>query len=181
MSMSPKIHFAALALLLALAAGCSGESDKPAPAAAAAVDPCGLVTLAEAEAALGQAVLPPETRKTNNPLGQVICFYAATAEDKVRFVQLSLVRDQGMAPQMRQQGYSAARLFQDTKALLENPQEVPGLGQAAFFGGSGLKAGAGLHVLQRDAYLTITVASSDGEHNLAQAKLLANKALERLK
>jgi hypothetical protein len=36
-------------------------------------------------------------------------------------------------------------------------------------------------MLKQDAYLTITVASSDGEHNLAQAKILAAKALERLK
>jgi hypothetical protein len=178
--MSPKIVLAALLLALALGAGCSGEADK-APAAAADLDPCALVTTAEAEAALGQSVQPPETRKTHNPLGQAICFYAATGEDKVRFVQLSLVRTQGMTAQMRQQGYDAARLFQDTKALLENPQEVTGLGQAAYFGGSGLKAGAGLHVLKQDAYLTITVASSDGEHNLAQAKILAAKALERLK
>ena len=180
MPMLPRMLLTTLALLLTLGAGCSGEAEKSAPAAAE-LDPCSLVTLAEAEAALGQAVQPPETRKTNNPLGQAICFYATAGEHKLRFVQLSLVRTQGMTAQMRQQGYTAARLFQDTKALVENPQEVAGLGQAAFFGGSGLKAGAGLHVLQGDAYLTITVASSDGEHDLAQAKLLAAKALSRLK
>ncbi|MBI4800785.1 MAG: hypothetical protein HY794_19020 [Desulfarculus sp.] len=167
-------------LWLALAAGCSGDQDKPAPAAAMA-DPCALVTTAEVEAALGQAVQPPETKQTHNPLGQAICFYAAAGEDKVRFVQVSLVRTQGMTAAMRGQGYSAARLFEDTKALLQGPQEVPGLGSAAYFGGGGLRAGAGLHVLAADAYLTITVAGSDGQHDLDQAKTLAAKALARLK
>lgn len=180
MPMPCKSALCTLLLSLALAAGCGSDQDKPAPAAAMA-DPCALVTTAEVEAALGLAVQPPETKQTHNPLGQTICFYAAAGEDKVRFVQVSLVRTQGMTPQMREQGYSAARLFEDTKALLQSPQEVPGLGQAAFFGGSGLKAGAGLHVLRQDAYLTITVAGSDGQHDLAQAKALAATALQRLK
>lgn len=176
----PKTALCITLLWLALATGCGGDQDQAAPAAAQA-DPCSLVTVAEVEAALGQAVQPPETKQTHNPLGQAICFYAATGEDKVRFVQVSLVRSQGMTAQMRAQGYSAARLFEDTKALLQEPQEVPGLGQAAFFGGSGLKAGAGLHVLAQEAYLTITVAGSDGRHDLAQAQALAVKALQRLR
>lgn len=111
----------------------------------------------------------------------MICFYAATGEDMVRFVQISLVRTPGLNAHMRQQGYSTARLFQDNKGFLSEPQEVQGLGQTAFFGGSGLKAGAGLHVLAGEAYLTITVASSGGAHNLVKAKILAANALSQLK
>ena len=98
----------------------------------------------------------------------------------MRFVQISLVATQNMNDSLRESGYSAAKLFEDSKKLLGKPKAISGLGEQAFWGGSGLKAGAGLHVLGEDAYLNITVASGDKKRNLEEAKSLAEKALERL-
>lgn len=168
------------AILLVCLGGC-GSSDQPPQATAPAPEPCALVSQAESAQALGQAVQAGQQRDTANPLGQKICFYSgAGPELPVRFVQISLVTDGGMKPALRQEGYTASRLFNDSKALVDAPQEVAGLGQAAFYGGGGLKAGAGLHVLKGGAYLVIQVASGEPGRDLDQARALAAKALARL-
>lgn len=149
-----------------------GEAGSPTP------DPCSLLRPAEAQALLGQEVGQAQSRRTHNPLGQAICLYPAKAPEAFGFVQLSLVRTQGMSAEMRGQGFNAGRLFQEAKALLDDPQEVPGLGQAAYYGGAGLKAGAGLHVLQGDYYLNISVGGQ--EPSLDKLKDLARAVLGRL-
>lgn len=178
--MRPSNRLCLGAVLLACLAGC-GSSEDPAKAPAPQADPCALVSQAEAAQALAQEVQPGQPRDTANPLGQRICFYSGTgSEPPLRFVQVSLVTSRGMQPGLREQGYSAGRLYADSKALLENPEEIAGLGQAAFFGGGGLKAGAGLHVLKGESYLVIQVASGEAKRNLDLAKGLAAKALARL-
>jgi hypothetical protein len=167
-----------VAVVLLLTVAC-GEAEAPADKAAA-LDPCRLVTRAEAAQALGQEVGPAERRVTGNALGQVICLYPAAQEGELRFVQVSLVCDRDLAPELRQAGYSAARLFADTRKLLKRAQAVEGLGAEAFWGGSGLKAGAGLHLLASGVYLNLTVASGDPRRDLAAARELAARILQRL-
>ena len=168
------------ALLLAGAAAC-GDDEEPASSPAGGVlNPCMLISQEEAANALGGPVKAGELKGAANPLGQSICFYDGQAENSVRFVQISLVATQNMNANLRDSGYNAAKLFKDSKKLLGQPQKVGGLGDEAFWGGSGLKAGAGLHVLGKDAYLNITVASGNDKRDLEAAKTLAEKALERL-
>ncbi|MFH1060501.1 MAG: hypothetical protein V1797_17705 [Pseudomonadota bacterium] len=178
MRTAPRL-FCCAALLLGLA-GC-GSSEEPAPAAGPAPDPCALISQAEAAQALGQPLKAGKLHETANPLGQKICFYAGAQDaPPVRFVQISLVTSAGMQPALREQGYDAAKLYADSRALVAEPQDVPGLGQAAFFGGGGLKAGAGLHVLKGQAYLVIQVAGGPPTRQLEAAQGLAAQALARL-
>ncbi len=171
---------ACLALVVVGVAACGDEEDKTAARAGGALNPCALITQQEAAEALGGVVQAGKLRQTANPLGQRICFYEGRSAAAMRFVQISLVTTAGLSEDLRRSGYSAAKLFQDSKKLLGRPKPVKGLGQEAFWGGSGLKAGAGLHVLARDVYLNISVAAGDARRDLEAAKVLAQKALARL-
>ncbi len=173
------VLIAALGLILAGVAACGDDEDKKA-STGGVLNPCLLVSQEEAANALGVPVKAGQLQGTANPLGQSICFYEGQAKDAVRFVQISLVATQNMNPNLRESGYNAANLFADTKKLLGKPKAISGLGQEAFWGGSGLKAGSGLHVLSKDAYLNITAASGDEKRNLKAAEELAQKALKRL-
>ena len=167
-------------LLLAGVMACGDDEEKAASSAGGVLNPCLLVSQEEAAAALGGPVKAGQLKGAANPLGQSICFYEGQSEDALRFVQISLVATQNMNDNLRESGYTAAKLFEDSKKLLGKPKAVSGLGQEAFWGGSGLKAGAGLHVLAKDAYINISVASGKDQGNLKAAKQLAEKALERL-
>lgn len=167
-------------LLLICVAACGDDDEKASSPAGGVLNPCLLISQDEAAAALGGAVKAGELKGAANPLGQSICFYNGQGENAVRFVQISLVATQNMNSNLRESGYTAAKLFKDSKKLLGKPKEISGLGDEAFWGGSGLKAGAGLHVLGKDAYLNISVASGQDKRNLEAAKELAEKALERL-
>lgn len=169
----------ALGFILASVAACGDDEDKK-TSPGGVLNPCMLVSQGEASEALGAPVKAGQLKGAANPLGQSICFYEGQAEDAIRFVQISLVATQNMNANMRESGYTAAKLFADSKKLLGKPKAISGLGQEAFWGGSGLKAGAGLHVLSKDAYLNITVASGDAKKDLKAAKELAEKALKRL-
>lgn len=166
-------------LLLAGVAACGDDGEKVS-SEGGVLNPCMLISQEEAAKALGGPVKTGQLKGAANPLGQSICFYDGQAEASIRFVQISLVATKNMNENLRESGYTAAKLYADTKKLLGKPKEVSGLGEEAFWGGSGLKAGAGLHVLGKDAYLSITVASGDNKRNLEAAKTLAEKALERL-
>lgn len=168
------------ALLIASLAACGDDEEETASPAGGVLNPCMLVSSEDAAEALGGPVKEGQLKGAANPLGQSICFYEGQAEGAMRFVQISLVATQGMNDSLRESGYSAAKLFADSKKLLGKPKAISGLGEQAFWGGNGLKAGAGLHVLGKDVYLNITVASGDKKRNLEEAKSLAEKVLERL-
>jgi hypothetical protein len=167
-------------LLLICVAACGDDAEQASSQAGGVLNPCMLISQEEAAAALGGAVKAGELKGAANPLGQSICYYEGQGENTVRFVQISLIATQNMNDNLRDSGYTAAKLFEDSRKLLGKPRKISGLGEEAFWGGSGLKAGAGLHVLAKDAYLNITVASGDSKRNLEAAKELAERALARL-
>ena len=147
--------------------------------AGALVDPAMLVTKADVEAVLGAAVKDPKV--TTNPMGQKTVFYSPAAEGtKVRYVQISLNQTAAMPERMTKNGMSAPRLFADTAKMLSDLKEVPGLGDKAFWGGSGLKPGAGLHVLKGHAYFAVDVALGNEQACRQAAEKLARQALSRM-
>lgn len=170
----------AAGLLLAGVAACGDDEEKASSLSGGVLDPCLLISQEDAAAALGGPVKAGQLKSAANPLGQSLCYYEGQGENAVGFVQISLVATQNMNANLRESGYTAAKLFVDSKKLLGKPKAISGLGDEAFWGGSGLKAGAGLHVLAKNAYLNITVASGKDERNLEAAKQLAEKALKRL-
>jgi hypothetical protein len=137
---------------------------------------CDLITQEDAAKALGMKVAPG--KPTNpNPIGQTICFFDGEGADKVRYVQVQLT----LPPPKMRKNMSAAKLFAGITGNLDGGQPVEGIGEKAVWGGSGMKMGAGLHVLLGDYYFTVDVASGDANRNLAEAKKLAKMIVEKLK
>lgn len=153
----------------------------PPARAGGGVNPCSLLTVQEAAQAMGRPAKAVVSKTKTNPIGQRICFWDVPDDSQMRFVQVSLVCTSAMPKGMTKSGYNAARLFADSKKLLGRPPAAPGLGREAFWGGSGLKAGAGLHVLAGECYFTVSAAGGAPGQALPRAKKLAAKILSRLK
>ena len=71
-------------------------------------------------------------------LRKLLCFYAPVSEKADRFIQLSVVQNGGMAKNLREQGYNVEQLYRDTKKNFTDAKPVPGIGDEAFWGTSGL-------------------------------------------
>lgn len=154
---------------------CGGASDAPATndssaagqtgaeVASVGIDPCALVTSAEATDALGAAVGPAERPKeANYPPRMVTCRYVAPRGQGVAVMSV-LIQQSDTA--------SEARLgFQSAKEQFPGAAAVPGLGDDAF------AMANQLNVLQGRIYLNIT-----GDFDLATSRTLAQSALQRLR
>jgi hypothetical protein len=113
-----------------------------------------------------------------NPMGQSICFFDIPADMAVRFAQLQMVRTAWA--ERGGKAWNAPSLFENNMSYLDNLQEIAGIGEKAYWGGSGMKLGAGLHVLYKDAYFTIQTATGDEQNNLQKAKELAAVILKKI-
>jgi hypothetical protein len=138
------------------------------------VEPGTLLTKAEVETALGAQLKDPEYKDTKNPLGQKLCFYAPVSDKVEMFVQLSLVQNEGMTKNLRDQGYNVAQLYNETKKNFADIKPVPGIGDEAFW------ATNGLHILKGSFYLNISTGNTGKPVTLELAKRLADKAVNRL-
>jgi hypothetical protein len=177
----------ALALLAALA-GCgptsgtggsgSAKGTAASPAGSARqVDACTLFTAADAQAVLGEEEVVEmtsflnEAQKTRDPAQ---CGYNA-GSDPAKVVRLEVRRAASAE--------SAQGAFDSTRSLLAGsaPQDVPGLGDGAFWVGGSLDQ---LHVRKGATQLIITSQTTsqpgEGKDPLAVAKGIAGRALPRL-
>ncbi|MCF8048719.1 MAG: hypothetical protein K9L19_14315 [Desulfarculaceae bacterium] len=154
-----------LVLLLCLAA---------APALAAPPVACGLITQSEAAQALGIS-LDPGKPTGLNPMGQTLCFFHA-AGPGMHYVQLTLT----LPPPKLRKNLPASRLFASAQDNTSGAKPISGLGDQAFWGGSGKKMGAGLHVLKADYYFIVDVSVGDAAKDLQAAVKLAKLVLGRL-
>ena len=81
---------------------------------------------------------------------------------------------------------TAGKLFNQTKALIKEAKVISNIGDDAYYGGSGLKLGAGLNVLVQAKGVSFTVDLGLGFGNKDDAKhieietKLAQKVLGRL-
>jgi len=154
---------------------CGGSGDAPADKASSAapqptsqvssagLDPCALVTSAEATQALGAAVGPAERPKeANYPPRMATCRYVAPRGQGVAVMSV-LVQRSDTSDQAR-------RGFQSAKEQFPGAEPVPGLGDDAF------AVANQLNVLKGTVYLNIT-----GDFDLATSKTLAQSAVERLR
>jgi hypothetical protein len=166
--------------LILLASACGGSGTASAPSAPTTsseqlFDLQTLLTRAEAEAALGEPVGEPELTEASGPLGQARVYYPALDARSARFVQLAVVRDGWVSEPLRARGYGAARLFAETRTGLADGLPVAGVGDEAFWGTNGL------HVLDDDVYLTISVGNTNRPENLDLAKGIAVTVVSRLR
>jgi hypothetical protein len=165
-------------LLIAVLLGCGTTPDSTAAKGAAAppprsVDACQLFTAADAQAVLGEeevvemASFLSEAQGKKDPSQ---CGYNA-GSDPSKVVRLEVRR--AASPD------AAQRAFTSTRALLAGsaPQDVPGLGDGAFWMGGTL---AQLHVRKGATQLIVTSQPGEGKDPLALAKAIAGKALARL-
>lgn len=149
-------------------------------AAAGGVMPCSLLTKAEAAQAMGRSARAVVTQTHTNPLGQRRCFWDVPDDNQMRYVLVQITCDSSLPPNLQRSGYSSAKLYADSKRLLDRPRDISGLGRAAFWGGGGLRLGAGLHVFTGKCYFTVGVGTGDPKTSLARAKEVAAKVISRL-
>lgn len=114
-----------------------------------------------------------------NPMGQSVCFFDIPSDKAVRFAQLQMFRT-GWAKRSGK-SWDAPSLFKNNMSFLDSLVEITGIGDKAYWGGSGLKLGAGLHVLYKDTYFTVQAATGDLDVNLEKAKTLASLIIKKIK
>ncbi len=141
---------------------------------AAAEHACDYLDKGDVTAVLGLRVGDGEAQPAN-PLGQSSCFFPVEPELPLRFAQLQMVRSDWAARAGSR--WSAPALFDNNIDFLDDPQPRIGVGEVAFWGGSGMKLGAGLHVRYRDVYFIISVTAGSDEDNLRMAEELARIVL----
>lgn len=145
------------------------------PALAKAPTACELITPAQAGQASGLKLKPGKPTGPN-PIGQTICFFDSEGSSAVRYVQVSITDP----PAKMRAHMSADKLYKQIVANMDGAQPVKGIGDEAVWGGSGMKMGAGLHVLLRDYYFVVDVATGDPQLNLKAAKELAALIIKKL-
>jgi len=117
-------------------------------------------------------------------LGSRICFYELSDQDML-FVQTMICRTSDMSPALRSSGRHVKDNYFATKEYVEGLVPVDGLGVDAYYGGSGLSAFSGLHILiDEDTALNISVGLGHGndsdEAHLKVERALAEKIISRL-
>lgn len=190
MKISQYIFIPALALAL-VATGCQKSSEQSAEGAlqnaitGKSYNPCELVFQEDFVSYYpNEEIKITQNDAEANAVGQKICFY--DVGDDMKFVQLSIISDADISSQVRAGGQSAESIYRQGKDLLEETQAVQGLGDEAYYGGSGLGLGKGLTVLVKNKDVHFNVVVGLGFGNDDQAKHLeiesaiAKKVLERL-
>jgi len=172
----------AAAALIVTFSGCDGDrtDDQVRPAGAAApraasaavTPPCALISKAQVEEIFSEPFLEAEDKSRDlHPLGQRICFWNTAKPGSFRFLQVSIIKTSavpaGNSP-------DAATIFRQTREFLNPIRDLAGVADEAFWGTMGL------HLLQGDAYVNISVGSSDRPGNLEIAKKAAAVILPRL-
>jgi len=150
-------------------------------------DPCDLLTVADlTEVFPGSTPVLSRHDTEANPVGMKICYYDIS-EKSMNYAQLAVI-NVADAPANIVKGNSLKPLMDSEKSFLQagDIQTVEGLGDEAYYGGSGLKPGAGLHVLDNQHGVKIDISvglgfgSSDQAEHLKIEKALAEKALSHL-
>ncbi len=178
-----------LAVLSFMAAGCQSTSPAggvlPGASSSQSYDPCELLQSSDFAAYYpGEDIQQTKHDTQANVVGQKICFY--DIGDDMKFAQLSIVSDADMPEKTKAGGQNSEKIYAQGKDMLEDTQTVTGLGDEAYYGGSGLGLGKGLTVLVKNKGLHFNVVVGLGFGNDDQAKHLeiessiAKKILERL-
>ncbi len=145
-------------------------------------DPCELLTASDVEAEFsGKTATNSQHDKEANVVGQKICFYDLDPDEMI-FAQLAITN----GPDIKAAGQTAKSLYDGVKDFAEEVNPVQGLGTEAYYGGSGLTPGAGLHVYvaEKDVFFDVTVGlgfgNDDDNAHLEIEKSLAEKVINKL-
>lgn len=138
-------------------------------------DPCKLLDQVQVEEAAGQR-MDAGTRNdmtAPSPLGQSICTWASSTVP-VRIVQVSVIRQQDFAGQLKSSGYTVQKLYNDTKATMSDARAVPGIGDEAY------RTRSNLYVRKGSVTVQVDVSSGRGETASDVLIGLARTTLQRL-
>lgn len=149
-------------------------------------DPCALIGIDDMKAYYpGETItIKDDQAKQANAVGQRICFF--DIGDDMKFVQLSIVQTAEMAANVRSGGQNAETIYAQEKQLVKDAEAVSGLGDEAYYGGSGLGLGKGTHVLVKGKGLKFNIdiglgfGNTDKQKHLDIERDLAEKILKRL-
>ena len=127
------------------------------------------------------------TKQGDTPVeatGQRICFYDLSEDDMI-FVQTELARTSDMAQELIKAHRNAGANYRAVRDIMDNPEKIGGIGIDAWYGGSGLRAGAGLHVLlDEDTAIAVTAGlgkgNDDKDAHIRIEKILAEKMIANL-
>lgn len=154
--MKPLFCLALALCASSLSIACSDDSAAPAGTpsdSSKKYDPCVLLTQQDAETSLGKTVKNTKHDvEAINATGQKLCYYEETSGTTMVFAQLSLNEQASMT-----NGMSAEQLYEAMKAGVTAPTAVTGVGDEAYYGGSGLKLGAGVTTLVKSKGVVINV------------------------
>ena len=122
--------------------------------------------------------------KATEGIGMRVCFYNLSPND-MKFIQTGLFRTSDLTPELIKAGRTAGKIFSLNKEIVEDRLPVKGLGQEAWYGGSGLKAGAGLHVLvdentALDVNVGLGIGNADQAAHIEKEKAIARLIIARL-
>lgn len=193
-----KTLIAGLAIISLFGAGCGGSTattdsqtaneTEQKVVSGKSYDPCDLLTAADVSAFFpGEQINQDKHETVANAIGQKICFYSVGDTDQ-KFAQLSLIATADMSAGMKASGQNAESLFNQEKELLDAADltAINGLGDTAYYGGSGLGFGKGMNVLSNSKGVKFNVVVGLGFGNDDQQKHidietgLSKKVLERL-
>ncbi|HEX7276807.1 MAG TPA: hypothetical protein VF244_05475 [Acidimicrobiales bacterium] len=184
-----------LAALLALTACAGGDDDEATDStspggvvttvadgaaggstALAVPDPCALVTVEEVSAAFGSPIDPPEGSDLAPPIGGRTCLFINSDAPPIKTLQIVTRTDASIADNLRANGQTVEKLFQDTKNLTEGTEDVGGLGDQAY------KTARAYHVLDGGVYLETNLGlnANPSAEAVAALQTLTEKAVARL-
>lgn len=146
-----------------------------------AYDACELLKSKEIEVLFPGETITITTHDTEpaNPLGMRRCFWEASQSD-MKFVQLAISSD------AQSKAMKVAEQFENNKHYIQNVKSISDIGDVAYYGGSGLKVGAGLHVLVKNKGVLLDIqvglgrGNSDAQKHLEIETSIAKKVIERL-
>lgn len=144
-------------------------------------DPCEMLTSKDIQEIFPEASIKITTHdmKPANPLGMRRCFWEAS-EDDMKFVQLTISSDS------ESEAMKVDEQFENNRKYIQNVKSVSGVGDGAYYGGSGLKAGAGLHALVKNKGVLLGVqvglgfGNKDEQKHLNIEKSIAEKVIQKL-
>lgn len=163
-----------LAAGLALLGACGAPPEEPPkpPLAAGQIDACRLFAQSEAAAIAGESV-NFRTSVLGEAAGRdpALCAYNSGTGEPPKILSLKVT--QAASPE------AARRLLDTSRSLLRaaRPQDVPAVGDAAFWVGTNLQQ---LHAIHRNLHLVATVQLQDGGDHREHAVGIAQRAIARL-
>jgi hypothetical protein len=156
-------------LTMAFIAGCSDSPSGKEKSQGKLIDPCNLITKADAQQFVGEPFKDAEKRE-NKVVGQKFCIYNSAKEGSFRLFQISLT-EQALMPNS---GQSPKSIYDALKANFPKAVKVNGIGDDAFI------ATPGLHILKGNYYITIAVGNSENPNNRRILDAAGKKAVENL-